>query len=143
MLTAKKQGWVGKCQVCWGKIETGSMVHARPTSRHTIAMRCLSCGDFPPPPEPLDPSWFDKERLPSGSYRMRSPWIRSVSNCVSCRERIHVSDWMYWNPKKGPRCAACGDHPPNPDRQTDPWHITYREIDWLRSLVKVTFADVN
>ena len=146
MLTVKRPQDGGKCQSCWAKIPRGQPCFYRPTGRlGTLAYRCTVCGDFPPPPDPPDPTWYDKERLTSGSYRMRSTWTRNVSTCVACRKRVQFGDWIYWNPAHGPRCAACGDYPPPPVTSTLELTtmVTHREIDWLRSLARVTFADVN
>jgi len=76
MIRTKQPGENGKCQGCWCKLPTGTKVHIaegkRSYERTVIAFRCVACGDFSPPPEPLDPSWYDKEPMPTGSYRMRS-----------------------------------------------------------------------
>ena len=146
MLTLKRPQDGGKCQSCWGRIPRGEPCYYRPTGRHcTLAYRCTTCGDFPPPPDPPDRSWYDKERLASGSYRMRSTWTRDVSSCLACRKRVHFGDWIYWRPTHGPRCAACGDYPPTcaaPVATPSSW-LTSREIDWLRSVARSSLIEVN
>jgi hypothetical protein len=143
MLALKKAGWNGRCHRCDAHLPVGSQVYVLPNHG---AMHCLDCGDFSPPEEPHEPGWFDREFLPSGSYRLRSTWKRR-SSCVACQVPFDPGDWIYWSPRfpKTARCAACGDFPPPPTSSTlEPNSmVSSREIDWLRSLARVTFAEVN
>lgn len=88
----------------------------------------------------------NKQPLASGSYLMTSHW-RKTSKCQACRASIGIGDHIYWSPRfpKAARCAACGDYPPPPTPATVDLNtmVTAREIDWLRSLARVTFSEVN